>query len=208
MEGSAATGARHAEGSRRIFDVCFPNATKSSLVGVFPISEVWDDFLLHHVTHRRVPLRPVISRSRSPEVHSWVYFLLHHVTHRRVPLRPVISRSRSPEVAGGHTFFIQQLQSPTARWPLAVHATYQFGDQPDYPFGKRQRFRDWGMWLVDDPRELVESSNYLVLEDDVPLACACACLDPMSSGLLTRRRRRAECNSQVTVVVARSVTVV
>eukprot|EP00966_Prymnesium_polylepis_P031194 725427-Prymnesium_polylepis.1 len=53
---------------------------------------------------------------------------------------------------------------------MAVHATYQFGDMPDYAFGKRQRFRDWcvmpkrgrdaqtrpaaplrGMWLVDDP---------------------------------------------------------
>jgi len=26
---------------------------------------------------------------------------------------------------------------------------------PDYPFGKRQRFRDWGMWLVDDDEEMV-----------------------------------------------------
>ena len=32
-----------------------------------------------------------------------------------------------------------------------MHATYQFGDTFDYPFGKRQRFRDWGMWLADDP---------------------------------------------------------
>ena len=59
------------------------------------------------------------------------------------------------EVAGGHTFFVQQLHSPTAQWPMAVHATYQFGDMPDYPFGKRQRFRDWGMWLVDADAELV-----------------------------------------------------
>ena len=73
------------------------------------------------------------------------------------------------EVAGGHTFFVQQLQSPTARWPMAVHATYQFGDMPDYPFGKRQRFRDWGMWLVDDDDEMITSARYLVLEDDAPL---------------------------------------
>ena len=73
------------------------------------------------------------------------------------------------EVAGGHTFFVQQLQSPTAKWPMAVHATYQFGDMPDYPFGKRQRFRDWGMWLVDNDDELITSSRYLVLEDDAPL---------------------------------------
>ena len=54
------------------------------------------------------------------------------------------------EVANGHTFFVQQLQTLTARWPMAVHATFQYGDMPDYAFGKRQRFRDWGMWLVDD----------------------------------------------------------
>ena len=70
------------------------------------------------------------------------------------------------DVAGGHTFFVQQLQTPTGRWPMAVHATYQFGDQVDYPFGKRQRFRDWGMWLADDDDEMVTGSNYLVLEDD------------------------------------------
>ena len=72
-------------------------------------------------------------------------------------------------VAGGHTFFVQQLQSPTASWPMAVHATYQFGDQTDYPFGKRQRFRDWGMWLADDDAEMITGSNYLVLEDDEPI---------------------------------------
>ncbi|KAL1495590.1 hypothetical protein AB1Y20_016951 [Prymnesium parvum] len=104
-------GAGHTAGSRRIFDVCLPNATKSALVGIFPISEV----------------------------------------------------------AGGHTFFIQQLHSPTAKWPMAVHATYQFGDMPDYPFGKRQRFRDWGMWLADAAEELAGETNYLVLEDDAPL---------------------------------------
>ena len=103
--------ARTTVGSRRIFEVCLPNATRDALVGIFPITEV----------------------------------------------------------AGGHTFFVQQLQSPTAKWPMAVHATYQFGDQPDYPFGKRQRFRDWGMWLVDDDEEMVTSSRYLVLEDDAPL---------------------------------------
>ena len=72
-------------------------------------------------------------------------------------------------VAGGHTFFVQQLQTPTARWPMAVHATYQFGDMPDYPFGKRQRFRDWGMWLADDEEEYITKDRYLVLDDDAPL---------------------------------------
>ncbi len=72
-------------------------------------------------------------------------------------------------MANGHTFFVQQLQTLTARWPMAVHATFQYGDMPDYAFGKRQRFRDWGMWLVDDETELITSSRYLVLEDDEPI---------------------------------------
>lgn len=107
---AATTTARSTPGSRRIFEVCFPNVTRSARIGVFPISDV----------------------------------------------------------AGGHTFFVQQLHLSTGRWPMAVHATYQFGDQPDYPFGKRQRFRDWGMWLVDDDEESVVGSRYLVLEDDTP----------------------------------------
>jgi len=89
---------------------------------------------------------------------------LPNITRFRLGIFPIT------EVAGGHTFFIQQLQTPTARWPMAVHATYQFGDQTDYPFGKRQRFRDWGMWLVDRDDELVHGSRYLVLQDDEPLA--------------------------------------
>jgi arabinosyltransferase len=83
--------------------------------------------------------------------------------HARVGVFPIA------DVAGGHTFFVQQLHTLTGKWPMAVHATYQFGDQQDYPFGKRQRFRDWGMWLADDDDELVTGSRYLVLEDDAPL---------------------------------------
>merc|ERR1712185_180357 len=78
------------------------------------------------------------------------------------------------EVANGHTFFVQQLHTMTGRWPMAVHATFQYGDMPDYAFGKRQRFRDWGMWLVDDEdytssRRGGEDVRYLVLEEDEPL---------------------------------------
>jgi hypothetical protein len=29
-----------------------------------------------------------------------------------------------------------------ARWPMAIHVTFQYGDMPDYAFGKRQRFCD------------------------------------------------------------------
>ena len=78
-------------------------------------------------------------------------------------------------VAGGHTFFVQQLQRSTGLWPMAVHATYQYGDMSDYAFGKRQRFRDWGMWHVDRPDEMVGGdARYLVLEDDAPLAAGVA----------------------------------
>ena len=52
-------------------------------------------------------------------------------------------------VANGHSFFVQQLQLQTGVWPHAVHATYQFEDQADCAFGKRERLREWGMWLAD-----------------------------------------------------------
>ena len=55
-------------------------------------------------------------------------------------------------VANGHTFFVQQLQLQSGHWPVAVHATYQFGDGADCAFGKRERMREWGLWAVpDDP---------------------------------------------------------
>ena len=53
-------------------------------------------------------------------------------------------------VANGHSFFVQQLQLQTGIWPYAVHATYQFEDQLDCAFGKRERMREWGIWLSDD----------------------------------------------------------
>jgi hypothetical protein len=79
------------------------------------------------------------------------------------------------EISGGHTFFVQNYHTSTGRWPRAVHATYQFGDATDYPFGKRQRFRDWGLWLADDEAEMIGrpgSARYLVLEDNEPPAPA------------------------------------
>jgi len=44
--------------------------------------------------------------------------------------------------------------------------------QSDYPFGKRQRFRDWGMWLVDADETSIVGHRYLVLEEDSPVADA------------------------------------
>ena len=52
-------------------------------------------------------------------------------------------------VANGHSFFVQQLQLQTGVWPMAVHATYQFEDAVDCAFGKRERMREWGLWLAD-----------------------------------------------------------
>ena len=43
-----------------------------------------------------------------------------------------------PLIANGHSFFVQQLQRQSGVWPLAVHATYQFEDQADCAFGKRE----------------------------------------------------------------------
>lgn len=68
------------------------------------------------------------------------------------------------DVTNGHTFFVQQLQLATARSPLAVHATHTFGDLPDFPYGKRQRLRDWGLWAVEDENDGPDA-RYLVLED-------------------------------------------
>ena len=55
-----------------------------------------------------------------------------------------------PLIANGHSFFVQQLQLQSGLWPMAVHATYQFEDALDCAFGKRERMREWGLWLADD----------------------------------------------------------
>eukprot|EP00966_Prymnesium_polylepis_P113906 2632670-Prymnesium_polylepis.1 len=53
------------------------------------------------------------------------------------------------DIANGHSFFVQQLQLQFAHWPYAVHATYQYSDESDCAFGKRERLREWGLWLAD-----------------------------------------------------------
>ena len=57
----------HADGSRRLFDVCVPDVARHLMFGLMPLLQI----------------------------------------------------------ANGHTFFVQQLQTLTARWPMAVHATFQ-----------------------------------------------------------------------------------
>eukprot|EP00898_Chlorokybus_atmophyticus_P002642 jgi/Chlat1/3379/Chrsp23S03728 len=60
---------------------------------------------------------------------------------------------------GGHTYFVQRIQG---RDVLNVHCTYQFGDSPTYMFGKRQRLREAGLWLVD-PDEYYRDGKFVVV---------------------------------------------
>ena len=52
----------------------------------------------------------------------------------------------------GHTYFVQHAHTlPGAEPPLAVHMTYQFAEGAKFAYGKRQRLRQAGLWLVDEP---------------------------------------------------------
>ena len=51
----------------------------------------------------------------------------------------------------GHTYFVQHAHTlPSAAQPLSVHMTYQFAEGSKFAYGKRQRLREAGLWLVDD----------------------------------------------------------
>ena len=62
---------------------------------------------------------------------------------------------------------------------VALHATYQFGDSPEYSFGKRERLRRAGLWLVDDEnyykpnKLLVVSGDLLKVADVWVVPCVC-----------------------------------
>eukprot|EP00854_Cymbomonas_tetramitiformis_P011304 gene11304-13356_t len=45
------------------------------------------------------------------------------------------------EFLNGHSFFVTQLHKKYNTKPVALHATYQFGDTPEYSYGKRERLR-------------------------------------------------------------------
>jgi hypothetical protein len=49
----------------------------------------------------------------------------------------------------GHTYFTQKLHERRNIVPYVVHATYQYGDGALFPFGKRQRMREAGLWKMD-----------------------------------------------------------
>jgi hypothetical protein len=61
---------------------------------------------------------------------------------------------------------VQQLQLQGHPWPLAVHATYQFEDALDCAFGKRERMREWGLWLADSPEHMAAEVEGLSGRDD------------------------------------------
>ena len=68
-------------------------------------------------------------------------------TFATLPIRPFSS---------GHTWFNQGVQEMEGHelpqhMPVNVHFTFQFGDTPKYPHGKRQRAREAGLWAVDPP---------------------------------------------------------
>ena len=80
-------------------------------------------------------------------------------TFATLPIRPF---------ASGHTWFNQDVQNmpghelPQHR-PVNVHFTFQFGDTPKYPHGKRQRAREAALWAVDPP-EYFSAGVYVALK--------------------------------------------
>lgn len=66
----------------------------------------------------------------------------------------------SPELfAGGHTYFMQGYRQNA----LSVHATFQYSDNEAFPYGKRGRFRQFGLWKVDSQE--YTSGKFLKLAD-------------------------------------------
>ena len=69
-----------------------------------------------------------------------------------------------PQYLNGHTFFVQHVHTlPNARPPLSVHMTYQFAEGAKFAYGKRQRLRQAGLWLIDEPSYF--NGKYLKLAD-------------------------------------------
>ena len=69
-----------------------------------------------------------------------------------LPIRPFSS---------GHGWFNQGVQKLAGHElpqhvPVNVHFTFQFGDTPKYPHGKRQRAREAALWAVDPPSYFTE----------------------------------------------------
>ena len=68
------------------------------------------------------------------------------------------------EFCNGHNYFVQQMPQQLQIKPYLVHCTHQFSG----PAGKRQRLRDWNLWLADEDDyyskgKLEELQRYLIL---------------------------------------------
>ncbi|KAK3239054.1 hypothetical protein CYMTET_50993 [Cymbomonas tetramitiformis] len=69
------------------------------------------------------------------------------------------------EFLNGHMFFTRRVQEYSGVKPIAVHLTYQFGDTADYVYGKRQRLRELGMWLMEEDKYFTEGSFLSIVDD-------------------------------------------
>lgn len=64
----------------------------------------------------------------------------------------------------GHVMFAQQLPQKLNIVPMIVHATFQYGGT----WGKRHRFREWRMWLADEPEYYDPPGGLLYYTPNVP----------------------------------------
>ena len=78
--------------------------------------------------------------------------------------------------AGGHTFFVQGLRAGA----LSVHPTYQFSDDPSFPFGKRSRLRQYGLWMAPEEAGYA-AGRFLALRDDTAMPPPLSSLPPSNA---------------------------
>jgi arabinosyltransferase len=68
----------------------------------------------------------------------------------------------------GHSYFVQwhHKKFPEDGEPFAVHTTYQYGDDGQYAWGKRERMRQAGIWTADEDEYYEDTkTKYLVVPD-------------------------------------------
>lgn len=67
--------------------------------------------------------------------------------------------------ASGHTYFAEQLHKHegSKQQPFCVHATFQFSQV----HGKRQRFREHGLWRIEDD-DYYTQGNFIAMQDELP----------------------------------------
>ena len=66
----------------------------------------------------------------------------------------------------GHTYFVQEAKKYAVDEQVySVHMTFQHGDSFKYAYGKRQRLREYGLFLVDSD-EYYSQGNFLTISED------------------------------------------